>query len=48
MTMDTTFWDELIAGLDASDLDWLITRIRRRKASLHPEKIARKTIIKKI
>lgn len=45
--MDITFWDELIAGLSLSDLDWLAVRIQRRKASLHPEIIARKTIIRK-
>jgi hypothetical protein len=45
--METDFWDELIAGLSASDLDLLIVRIQRRKASLHPEKIAREIIIRK-
>ena len=46
--LDTSFWDELLQGLSASDLDWLAARIERRKASLHPEKIARKIIIRKI
>ena len=46
--MDTDFWDELIAGLSAADLDWLMLRIKRRKESLHPEKVARKIIIRKI
>jgi hypothetical protein len=45
--MDTCFWDELLQGLDMADLDWLEARIRRRKASLKPEIIARKTIIKR-
>ena len=45
--MDTAFWDELLQGLAASDLDWLAARIERRKASLHPERTARKTIIRK-
>jgi len=45
--MDIDFWDELIAGLSASDLDWLAARIQRRQASLHPEIIVRKTIIRK-
>jgi hypothetical protein len=45
--MDIDFWDSLIAGLDLSDLDWLEIRIQRRKASLHPEIVARKTIIRK-
>ena len=46
--MDTDFWDELIAGLDASELEWLMLRVRRRRESFHPEKIARKIIIRKI
>jgi hypothetical protein len=45
--MDRTFWDLLIAGLNISDLEWLEIVIRRRKESLHPEIIARKTIIRK-
>ena len=45
--MDRNFWDLLIAGLGSSDLDWLKIRIERRQASLHPEKIARRTIIRK-
>lgn len=45
--MDVNFWDELIGGLDVTDLEWLMLRIRRRRDSLHPEKIARKTIIRK-
>lgn len=43
--MDIGFWDELLAGLDYADLDWLENRIRRRKESLHSEKIARKKLI---
>ena len=46
--MDTAFWDELLQGLNASDLDWLEIRIKRRKESMHPEKIVRKTIIRKL
>jgi hypothetical protein len=46
--MDVCFWDELLQGLSAADLDWLAARIQRRKASLHPEIIARKTIIRKL
>jgi hypothetical protein len=45
--MDIHFWDQLIAGLDSSDLDWLKIRIERRQASLRPEIIVRKTIIRK-
>jgi hypothetical protein len=45
--MDTAFWDELLQGLTAADLDWLTARIERRKASLHPERTARKAIIRK-
>jgi hypothetical protein len=48
MGMDVNFWDELIGGLDATDLEWLMLRIQRRRDSLHPEKIARKIIIRKI
>jgi hypothetical protein len=47
MAIEREFWDLLIAGLGSSDLDWLKTRIERRQASLHPEIIARKTIIRK-
>lgn len=45
--MDIDFWDSLIAGLNQSELDWLEIRIRRRKESLKPEIIARRTIIRK-
>lgn len=45
--MDIDFWDELIAGLDVAELDWLSMRIRRRRASLHPEITIRKTVIRK-
>ena len=47
-SMDTEFWDELLQGLSASDLDWLAARIERRKAAMHHEKIARKIIIRKV
>lgn len=46
--MDTGFWDELLQGLELCDLEWLEIRIRRRKAALHPERIERKTIIRKM
>jgi hypothetical protein len=45
--MDINLWDELIAGLSAPDLEWLMMRVRRRRESLHPELIARKAIIRK-
>jgi hypothetical protein len=45
--MDTDFWDEVLAGLSLSDLEWLEIRIRRRKESMRPEIIVRKTIIRK-
>ena len=45
--MDSDFWDEVLAGLSLSDLDWLEIRIRRRKESMKPEIIARKIIIRK-
>jgi hypothetical protein len=45
--MDTGFWDELLAGLDYADLEWLELRIQRRKMPLQSEIIARKTIIRK-
>ncbi len=44
--MDADFWEELLQGLSAADLDWLETRIKRRKASLHPERIERRAIIR--
>lgn len=47
MHTDSSFWEELLAGLSYADLDWLQIRIERQKASLHPEIIARKTIIRK-
>jgi hypothetical protein len=45
--MEKYFWDLLIQGLGVSDLEWLEIRIKRRKESLHPGIIGRKTIIKK-
>jgi hypothetical protein len=45
--MGIDFWDELLAGLGYSDLEWLEIRIRRRKESLHPERVTRKIIIRK-
>jgi hypothetical protein len=47
MKMEREFWDLLLAGLSSSDLDWLMIRIERRRACLHPEKVMRKTIIRK-
>jgi hypothetical protein len=44
--MDLHFWDELLQGLSAADLDWLEARIKRRKESMHPERIERKAIIR--
>lgn len=41
------FWDELLAGMSYSDLEWLEARIRRRKAAMHPERVERKIIIRK-
>jgi hypothetical protein len=43
--MDTHFWDDLLSGLEYSDLDWLEARVRRRKQSLQSDIIARKTLI---
>ena len=48
MSADLAFLDEIILGLDISDLEWLEIRIKRRKESMHPEKIVRKTIIRKL
>jgi hypothetical protein len=45
--MERDFWDLLIQGLGFSDLEWLEVRIKRRKESMHPEIIVRKTIIRK-
>jgi hypothetical protein len=45
--MDTDFWDEVLAGLSLSDLDWSEIRIRRRKESMNLPIIARKIIIRK-
>ena len=48
MSADLAFLEEIILGLDLSDLEWLEIRIKRRKESMHPEKIVRKTIIRKL
>lgn len=45
--MERDFWDLLLQGLSSSDLDWLKIRIEHRQASMRPEIIARKTIIRK-
>jgi len=47
MSADLSFLDELLLGLDSSTLDWLEARIKRRKASPHPEITNRKAIIRK-
>ena len=48
MSADLAFLDEIILGLDISDLEWLEIRIKRRKESMNPKIIARKTIIRKL
>ena len=48
MSADLTFLDEIIQGLDIGTLEWLEIRIARRKATMHPEIIVRRTIIRKI
>lgn len=47
MIMDKDFWDELLIGLPAEELEWLKIRIERRIGSLRPEITARRTIIRK-
>jgi hypothetical protein len=47
MSMDSSFWEALLQGLSSADLDWLAARIQARKASMHPEIIARRAIIRK-
>lgn len=47
MSADLDFLDELFHGLSLSEIDWAIARLNRIKAAMHPEKIARKTIIRK-
>jgi len=47
MSADLDFLDELFHGLSLSEIDWAIARLNRIKAAIHPEKIARKTIIRK-
>ena len=47
MSTDLDFLDALLRGLDDASLDWAEVRIKRIKESRHPEKIARKTIIRK-
>lgn len=47
MSADLAFLDTLLRGLDDAVLDWAEVRIKRIKESRHPEKIARKTIIRK-
>jgi len=44
--MDADFWDEILQRLEYSDLEWLEIRIRRRKTSMHPERTARRALIK--
>jgi len=45
--MDIDFWDSLLQTLSFPELDWLEIRIKRRKASMRPDIIVRKTIITK-
>jgi len=45
--MDVNFWDELLQSLEYADLEWLEIRIRRRKASMHPERTAKRALIRK-
>lgn len=47
MRSDLDFLDELIGGMDAATLDWLQIRIARRLASMRPEIVERRTIIRK-
>lgn len=47
MSADLAFLEELCLGLDLATLEWLEVWIARRKASMHPEIIARKIIIRK-
>ena len=47
MSADLDFLDEIFQGLSASEIDWSIARLERIKAAMHPEKIARKIIIRK-
>ena len=48
MSADLAFLDEIVLGLDLSDLEWLEIRIKRRKESMNPKTIVRKTIIRKL
>lgn len=48
MSADLEFLEEIFQSLSSSDIDWAIARLKRIKASMHPEIIARKTIIRKI
>ncbi len=45
--MDADFWDDILQALSFSEIEWLETRIKRRKASMRPDIIVRKTIITK-
>lgn len=47
MSADLDFLGELLQGLDDASLEWVAIRIQRILESRHPEKIARKTIIRK-
>jgi hypothetical protein len=47
MSADLTFLDEIVQALDRETLEWLEIRIARRKATMHPEIIVRKRIIRK-
>lgn len=41
-------WDSFLASLDYATLELLEVKIARRKAAMHPERVARRIIIKKI
>ena len=47
MGADLTFLDELILGLDYNTLHWAKLRIEQRMASMKPEIIVRRIIIRK-
>ena len=45
--MDIDFWDLLLAGLHYHELELLESHIKRLKAAMRPEIVARKAIIRK-
>lgn len=46
--LDDLDWDSFLASLSYETLELLETKIKRRKSMMHPERIARKIIIRKI